>query len=303
MSRSLVNNRDNTTETDVACYVNAITHSWPISQQKLDRIWSATQEDEQLQSVQKLIKDGWTERVTSITNSAKDYYTMKHSLSLCEGLVTVGCRIVIPQSMRQEILERLHDGHQRLSKCRERAKEAVWWPNISADIKQRVETCHFCQLNKRAQRKEPLQPTLLPERPWQEIATDLCEYKGKQYIVISDYYSHYLEILHLPSTTTDQVVKLLKATYARFGIPDKIVSDKCPQFTSETWKDFCRKYDIVHVISSPHNPQGKLQNASTVSINVLQSDTSDLYWCKPSWITHGMENQDHPAFTQAESGP
>lgn len=49
-------------------------------------------------------------------------------------------------------------------------------------------------------------------------ATDICEYNGKQYLVISDYYSRYLEILHSPTTTAEQIVRLIKATCARFGL-------------------------------------------------------------------------------------
>lgn len=277
LSRSPVNDRDNTrdnTETVVACHVNAVCHSWPITQHKLDRIRSATQSNKQLQSVLRLIKGGWPDRVSSVTHSAKDYYTGKDSLSTCEGLITLGCRIVIPQLMRQEIVERIHDGHQSLSKCRIRAQETVWWPKILADIKRRIETCTFCQENKRTQRKEPLQPTPLPERPWQKVATDICEYKGKQYVVISDYYSRYLEILHMTTTTTDQVVQLLRAIFARFGIPDQIVSDNGLQFTSDTWKEFCRQNDIVHVTSSPHNPQGNghAERAVQIAKRILKQE-------------------------------
>ena len=118
------------------------------------------------------------------------------------------------------------------------------------------QTCHFCQANRRTQRKEPLRSTPLPERLWQKIATDICEYNGKQYLVISDYYSRYLEILHSPTTTAEQIVRLMKATCARFGIPEQIVSNNGPQYTSEVWKDFCRRFDIRHTTSSPYHPQG-----------------------------------------------
>lgn len=179
--------------------------------------------------------------MSGIPHSVTDYYVVKDSLSICEGLVTLGCRIVIPQSMRQAMLERIHDGHQNLSKCRERAQETVWWPKISDDIKQRVETCHFCQTNKDTQCKEPLQPTPLPECPWQKLATDLCEYKSKHYCVVSDYYSRYLEILQLTSTLTEQIIKVLKAAFAQFGALEQIQSDNGSCYTSEAWKDFCRQ--------------------------------------------------------------
>ncbi len=108
--------------------------------------------------------DGPNEWVAS--PSTKNNYTVKDSLSKCEGLITQGCQIVIPQSMRQEMVERIHDRHQSLSIRGEWAKETVWWPKLSADIKCIVETCHFWQENKRTRHKEPLHPTPLPEWDW-----------------------------------------------------------------------------------------------------------------------------------------
>ena len=61
---------------------------------------------------------------------------------------------------------------------------------------------------------EPLVPSKLLSRPWQKIAIDLCEYEKHNYLVVSDYYSRYLEILNMPTTTTNQVVAKLKATFA-----------------------------------------------------------------------------------------
>ena len=147
-------------------------------------------------------------------------------------------------------------------------------PKISGDIKQKLETCHFCQTNKRTQRKEPLKPTPLPERPWQKLATDLCEYNGKYYCVVSDYYSRFLEILQVTSTTTDQVVKVLKSTFARFGAPEQIQSDNATCYTSEAWKDFCKQYDIEHITSSPHNPQanGHAERAVQLAKRILKQD-------------------------------
>lgn len=132
---------------------------------RLDMMRATKQEDEQLNRVWKLIRNGWPTNVCSVPEDVKDYYTVKDSLSLCEGLVTLGCHIVVPQSMTQEILARIHEGHQSLSKYRECAQETVWWPKISADIKNRVETSHFCQVNKCTQHKEPLQSIPLPEHP------------------------------------------------------------------------------------------------------------------------------------------
>ncbi|XP_056444336.1 uncharacterized protein K02A2.6-like [Gadus chalcogrammus] len=93
----------------------------------------------------------------------------------------------------------------------------------------------------------------LAERPWKRIAMDLCEHN---YLVISDYYSRFLEILHLPSTTSAQVIQRMKAVFARFGIPDEVVSDNGPQFSSAEFRECARQLDFKHCTSSPHHPQG-----------------------------------------------
>nr|XP_023665577.1 uncharacterized protein K02A2.6-like [Paramormyrops kingsleyae] len=256
LSRSPLSTTEDFMSADVSAHVNAIIKGLPVSQRKLTEIKMETQKDDQLRMVEEFVKGGWPEYAKSIPSSIHSFYKWKDFLSLSAGLLVLGNRLVIPKAMRQSILSRIHEGHQGLSKCRARAKETVWWPGISEDLRQKIETCKFCVENKRTQHKEPLQSTPLPDRPWQRIAIDLCMHQGKQYLVVSDYYSRYLEILRLSVTTSECVIHKLKATFARFGIPEQIVSDNGPQFISEVWRDFCATCDIQHITSSPHNPQG-----------------------------------------------
>ena len=115
-------------------------------------------------------------------------------------------------------------------------------------------------------------PSELPSRPWQNISIDLCEYKKHNYLVVSDYYSRYLEILNLPTTTTHQVVAKLKATFARFGIPEVIVSDNGPQLASAEMREVSEDYDFVHITSSPHYPQsnGQVERAVQRAKSILR---------------------------------
>lgn len=98
--------------------------------------------------------------------------------------------------------------------------------------------------------------TLLPDRPWQHIALDLCEHNKQNYLIISDYYSRYVQILHMKTTTGTHVSRKLKAICARYGIPDVVVSDNGPQFTSTDFQYLACELDFEHVTSSPHNAQG-----------------------------------------------
>lgn len=81
----------------------------------------------------------------------------------------------------------------------------------------------------------------LPDYPWQEVAADLFELRGKQYLVVVDYYSLYLEVCHLRETTTDTVIALFKSLFARHGIPETYRSDNGPQFTSGKFVNFTKE--------------------------------------------------------------
>lgn len=109
--------------------------------------------------------------------------------------------------------------------------------------------------------------------------------------MISDYYSRYLELLQLTSTTTEQVIKVLKATFARFGVPEQIQSDNGSCYSSEAWKDFCRQYDSEDVTSSPHNPQGNGLSECAVQVakRILKQEDPVLalmcYRARPTALT------------------
>ena len=49
------------------------------------------------------------------------------------------------------------------------------------------------------------------------------------------------------------VINKLKNHFARYGIPDTIVSDDGPQYVSHEFAKFCKAWDIIHVTSSPYN--------------------------------------------------
>ncbi|KAJ8009583.1 hypothetical protein DPEC_G00090380 [Dallia pectoralis] len=190
---------------DVEALEDATQAAWPMSQTKLEVVREMTQGDAELQSVIHHVKNGWPRYPGQVVDNIKPFYSARDALSTLGKLLLYGNRIVIPLSLRSDILERLHDGHQGIVKCRERAKMSVWWPGIRKQIQKRVETCKECQVTKPSQRKEPLITTPLPSRPWEKIAADICEVNKKNYLVVVDYFSRYLEIAHLPDMSSKTV--------------------------------------------------------------------------------------------------
>lgn len=110
--------------------MNAVSRAWPISQTKMDSVISETGLDYELQMVKKYVADGWPRYTANVPQALKAYYGARNHLSVFQDLVLYDDRIIIPQKMRSDILQRLHSGHQGIVKCRERAKCSVWWPRL-----------------------------------------------------------------------------------------------------------------------------------------------------------------------------
>ena len=100
-----------------------------------------------------------------------------------------------------------------MTKCRERAAQSIWWPGFRDAIINKVATCPVCLNKQTKQHKEPLTITPLPEYPWQRIGVDLFESNRRQYLVQIDYYSRFVEVSYMPSTTAAAVIGKIKSSF------------------------------------------------------------------------------------------
>lgn len=163
-------------------------------------------------------------------------------------------RLIISSSLRLDTLDRINAGDQGIRKCRDRARESVWWPGISKQTENMVTACQTCWKH-RKNHAEPMLPTPLPERPWQKVATELFYHSDKTYIIVVDYYSRFYEIAPLKSTTTENTINDLKSFFCRHGIPEITVSDNGPHFAADTFSKFAEEWGFTRLTSSPHYPQ------------------------------------------------
>ena len=189
LSRMPLASQLSTTDKEVNAHVNAVRFCQPASDRKLDDIRPHTSEDLGLQSAIHYTLMGWPRQKNDVVDIAQPYHHVRAELSVADGLLLRGCRIVIPPKMRDEVLSRIHDGHQGITKCRERAKQAVWWPNLNDEIKTLIANCEHCATFQSAQRHEPMMSTPLPEYPWQHVGADMLTFNRKDCLVLMDYYS------------------------------------------------------------------------------------------------------------------
>lgn len=225
----------------------------PASPQMLDDIRQELAKDPLCAEVIRYCKTQWPAQ-GELPPGLQKYSTVASELSVVKGLLMRGTRLVIPPTLRENILEKLHVGHQGIVRCRARARESVWWPAISRQIQEYIDRCPIC----RAERKpgaEPILQTALPDRPWQVIGMDLFHERQRTYLIVVDYYSRFFEIEEMGRTTAQDVVLILKRIFARFGNPETVRSDNGPPFASQEFRSFVRQIGANHVTSSPHYPQ------------------------------------------------
>ena len=260
-------------EQDCQAYVNAVLKTLPITEKRLLELKQAQVDDATCQRIQTYCQQGWPDRAR-LRPDEKVYLQVAAELTVQQGLLLKGSRLVIPLAMRPSILEKIHEGHQGITKCRERAKQSVWWPGLSKQIEDLVESCDRCA-KERVNQAEPMIPSDVPERPWQKVGSDLFELNGSPYLLVVDYLSAFVEISKLSSTTSASIVNHMTSMFARHGVPEVVVTDNGPQYASDTFRRFAAARGFLHTTSSPRFPQsnGEAERAvKTLKCLLAKSD-------------------------------
>ena len=150
----------------------------PISEARLQQIQRETNMDESLQVLKAVIQRGWPEHKSALPDIISPYFNMRDEMSIQDGLIFKGESLVVPQAARGELLKRIHNPHLGVNGSLNRARECLYWPGMTGDIKNHVSTCEACREYERSQTKETLISHETPSRPWQYVAVDIFECDG-----------------------------------------------------------------------------------------------------------------------------
>ena len=260
---------------DIEFFIHTLTDSLPADKDRLNIYRQAQASDEICSNLIAYCISGWPSHKPK--GELRKYWNFQGEMSLSDNLLLYGARIVVPKSMREETLQKIHQGHQGIQQCHFRVKNSVWWLGVSKDIEALVKSCPECQKSATLS-KEPLIKPPLPSYPWEKVASDLFELNKTTYLLVVDYFSRFLEIQKLTSTTSANVITVLKSIFARHGIPATLVTDNGPQFISNEMNQFSSTYRFRHVTSSPHYHQSNGQAERAVkTVKALLTKSTDLY--------------------------
>lgn len=185
------------------------------------------------------------------------------------GVLYYKSRIYVSQIslLKQTILDYIHDsptsGHSGVERTLNRARNFFFWKGMKVEIQTYIRQCEVCQRAKGLNTKPAglLQPLPIPTQPWSSISMDFIEGlpKSNQYTIIMvvvdrlTKYAHFIPLSHPYSAT--KIANLFSQNIMKLhGLPDSIVSDRDPTFTSKFWGETISnsrsKAIIIYCISS-----------------------------------------------------
>ena len=222
---------------------------------KIQEIDSASAEDEDLQAVRSCLISGNWEK------APKPYVWVRNELTYIGQVILRGTRIVIPNILRKRVLELAHEGHQGVVKMKERLRSKVWWPGVDKDAERKCRECYGCQLVTKETMPPPVKTTRMPERPWQDLALDLLGPMptGESLLVLVDYFSRWVEVDVIKSTSSEAIIKCLDREFSRYGVPNTLRSDNGPNPVSAEMEEYLDEMGIKHRLTTPLWPRANGQ--------------------------------------------
>ena len=198
---------------------------------------TATAKDNDFNELTQCIKNGMPDHSNMLPPNLRQYYQLRASLSVVDGVIIYNERIIVPVSLREFIIQSLHASHHGTSSMIARAEASIYWPGITSDISEVRNRCQYCNRNVPSQPNAPPVMPIPPVYPFQCICADYFLHKGVNYPVIVDRYSNWL-IISQSSEGAKGLTKSLKDIFTTYGISAELSSDGGPEFTASVTKAF-----------------------------------------------------------------
>ncbi|XP_028164361.1 uncharacterized protein K02A2.6-like [Ostrinia furnacalis] len=255
--------------------VHSVSIHLPMSPERKLLFRKETNNDETLSLLCKYYHEGWPEE-NKVPADCQPYYKLRNSIYFQSGFAFLEDKIIVPKNLRSDVVKLIHEGHIGIGKCLNRSRKLFYWPKMSQEIYQYVMQCHTCEKFRSRNCHEPLLPHKIPKLRFSKIGADILEFAKKPYLVVVDYFSHWLELIPLPDKSAKSVISGFIEIFSRFGFPVEIVSDNNP-FNSKECLDYFKSKDICLTTSSPHYPRsnGMAEKAVDISKNILKKAAED----------------------------
>ncbi|XP_059054704.1 uncharacterized protein K02A2.6-like [Achroia grisella] len=249
-------------------------HDLPFGPKDIER---ATSGDPTLHRVKWFILKGWPARITD--KELHTYWLHRLELSIQDGCILLGSRVVLPNKLREDMLKLLHQTHNGIVHTKALARSYVWWPQMDRDIEKMISNCHSCLENRNMPTRSSHE-WIMPARPWSRIHVDFAgPFQNKIFLIVVDSYSKWPEVHIVNSMASSIVIKHLRYIFAQHGLCETLVSDNGTSFVSKDFEDFLVANKIKHIRTAPYHPatNGQAERMVQTLKNKLKKMT-DVPW-------------------------
>ena len=136
--------RDDSLSEGMDAQIHSVISSAPVSDRKMEEIRAATAKDSQLAISKKMNQSGWPETVKQCSPAIAEYWNHRDEITEVNGILLKGEKIIVPHSLRADMLARIHIGHFGMEKCKQRARHVLFWPGMCKQIESLVGSCDIC---------------------------------------------------------------------------------------------------------------------------------------------------------------
>jgi len=216
------------------------------------QIAKATERDSVLGTVLKAVQHGgWPAKRHK---SFLPFFNRRNELSVVDGCLLWGSRVVIPKVFQSQLLSELHTNHLGMSRMKSVARSYIWWPQLNAEIEDVARNCTQCAVVSSAPPTAPAHPWLVPKGPWERVHVDHAQWNKTLLLVAVDAFSKWPEVFVVSSTSAGQTADKLRVMFATHGLPLTLVSDNGPPFSSTEFHHFVSRNGITHRKVPPYHP-------------------------------------------------
>ncbi len=243
-------------------FVNFLAETSTPKAISLTDLKSATRNDATLQAVMKAVQTGkWYETSKDARINVSDFQSfekVRNELCTLPDLVLREHRIVIPEALREKVIDIAHEGHMGVVKTQALIREKVWFPKISRLVEKKVKSCLACQVTTPRNTREPLQMSELPKQPWTERSIDfgfVPTGSNEYLLVLIDDHSRFPIVEVVRSTSSNAVIPCLDKIFSEYGIPEVLRLDNGPPFNSREFNEFAKHLGFTHRKVTPYWPR------------------------------------------------
>ena len=219
----------------ITVHILLSAHPQDTFSRKLDQLRKSTAQDNQLTRLSHYINTGFPCEKKNLPTDLQEYWNFRDTLSIKNGLLTCGSRIIVPHEMSAEMLQYIHDGYQGKERCLLRARNTVFWPKITYDIQELIERCIICQEHGKSLSIIGVTQEL-PPFPWHTLATDIFYWKRMDFLIVADVFSKYFLVRKLANSTSAAVCAEIATIVTELGLPHVIRSDNGPCYNSKEFQ-------------------------------------------------------------------